>query len=506
MKNNIADIILKISMLINSEKNLERLLQSIMEESNQAVEADRSSLFILDKDTNFLWSKVALGTKAVEIRFPANIGIAGFVATTGNVLNIDNVYEDSRFNPDIDRKTGYQTRNILCVPMINRENQIYGVFESMNKKNGNFTKEDEEMLLSISAHAAIVIENVLLHKELMYAKEALTKENINLRNELSRTFYPDNVIGASPAIKEVLSLTKKVSGSRENILITGESGTGKELIAKTVHYSSPRRKHPLIILNCAAIPEGLLETELFGVEKGVATGVDKRIGKFEQATGGSLFLDEIADMSVSTQAKVLRIIQEKEFEKVGGRKTVQVDTRIIVATNKDLKREVREGRFREDLYYRLNVVRIHVPPLAERMEDVPLLLDHFIDLLCQENNRGKIEFTPEALNCLNSYHWPGNVRELQNEVKRLLAMNADSLITMKDLSKTITHDKVINRGKVSPLKEKVRTLEVEMIKNALEETKGNQMQTAKLLGLSRHGLIKKIKRYGLKDCRKSGKL
>jgi DNA-binding NtrC family response regulator len=219
-----------------------------------------------------------------------------------------------------------------------------------------------------------------------------------------------------------------------------------------------------------------------------------------------LFLDEIADMSVSTQAKVLRIIQEKEFEKVGGRKTVQVDTRIIAATNKDLKREVREGRFREDLYYRLNVVRIHVPPLAERMEDVPLLLNHFIDLLCQENNRGIIEFTPEAINCLNSYHWPGNVRELENEVKRLLALNAGSLITMEDLSKTITHDKVINRGKVSPLKEKVRTLEVEMIKNALEETKGNQVQTAKLLGLSRHGLIKKIKRYGLKDCRKSGKL
>ena len=188
MKKNIANIILKISELINSEKDFERLLESIMEESNKAVGADRSSLFILDKDTNYLWSKVALGTSGVEIRFPANIGIAGFVATTGEVLNIDNVYEDSRFNPEIDRKTGYKTRNILCVPMINREGQIYGVFESMNKKKGNFTKEDGEMLLALSAQAAIVIENTLLNQELMHAKDSLAKENINLRKELSRTF------------------------------------------------------------------------------------------------------------------------------------------------------------------------------------------------------------------------------------------------------------------------------------------------------------------------------
>ncbi len=505
MKKNIANIILKISELINSEKDFERLLESIMEESNKAVGADRSSLFILDKDTNYLWSKVALGTSGVEIRFPANIGIAGFVATTGKVLNIDNVYEDSRFNPEIDRKTGYKTKNIICVPMINREGQIYGVFESMNKRIGNFTKKDEETLLALSAQAAIVIENTLLHQELMHAKDFLAKENINLRNELSRTFYPDNIVGISPSIKEILSLIKKVSGSQENILITGESGTGKELVAKTIHYTSPRKKYPLITLNCAAIPEGLLETELFGVEKGVATGVDKRIGKFEQANKGSLFLDEISDMSLSTQAKVLRIIQERKFEKVGGRKTIHVDTRIIAATNKKLKHEVEKGHFREDLYYRLNVVTIHLPALAERKEDISLLLNHFIEMLCKQNNREIIKFTPEAMKSLSDYHWPGNVRELENEVKRLLTLSSNNLITSGDLSEAITNDKIVDREKVSQLKEKVRELEVKMIKNALKETNGNQLQTAKLLGLSRHGLIKKIKRYGLENCCKSAR-
>lgn len=505
MKKNIANIILKISRLINSERDFECLLESIMEEFNKAVEADRSSLFILDKDTNCLWSKVALGTSGVEIRFPAKVGIAGFVATTGKILNIDDVYEDSRFNPKIDRETGYKTRNILCVPMLNREGQIYGVFESMNKKNGDFTKEDGEMLLALSAQAAIVIENTLLHQEIMYAKDSLTKENINLRKELSRTFYPDNIVGISSSIKEVLSLIKKVAGSQENILISGESGTGKELVTKSIHYSSPRKKYPLVTLNCAAIPEGLLETELFGVEKGVATGVDKRIGKFEQANKGSLFLDEISDMSLSTQAKVLRIIQERKFEKVGGRKTINVDTRIIAATNKNLKHEVMKGRFREDLYYRLNVVAIHIPTLAERKEDVPLLLNHFIDLLCKQNNREIIKFTPEAMKSLRDYHWPGNVRELENEVKRLLTLSSDNLITLDDLSEAITNNKIIDREEVSPLKKKVRELEVKMIKNALKETNGNQLQTAKLLGLSRHGLIKKIKRYGLEDCCKSGR-
>ena len=505
MKRNIADIILKISWLINSERNIERLLESIMEESNRAVEADRSSLFILDKNTNYLWSKVALGTNGVEIRFPANIGIAGYVATTGKVLNIDNVYKDRRFNPDIDRKTGYKTRNILCVPMVNRDDQIYGVFESMNKRNGSFTKEDEDILLALSAQAAIVIENTLLHQELIHDKDALTRENIDLRRELSRTFYPDNIVGISPSIREILSLIKKVSSSQENILITGESGTGKELVAKTIHYTSPRRKHPLIILNCAAIPEGLLETELFGVEKGVATGIDKRIGKFEQANKGSLFLDEIADMSLSTQSKMLRVIQERKFEKVGGRKTIHVDARIIAATNKNLKHEVEKGRFREDLFYRLNVVRIPIPPLAERKEDIPLLVNHFSDLLCKQNNKDAIKFTPEAIKCLRDYYWPGNVRELENEIKRLLTLANNSLTTLNDLSKSITIKKTVDREEVSSLKEKVRELEVKMIKNALKETSGNQLQSAKLLGLSRHGLIKKIKRYGLEACYNSRK-
>ncbi|MGH7889111.1 MAG: sigma-54 interaction domain-containing protein, partial [Thermodesulfobacteriota bacterium] len=249
----------------------------------------------------------------------------------------------------------------------------------------------------------------------------------------SKSFI-SNIIGTGPKIQEVVKLIEKVSDSSISALITGESGTGKELAARTIHINSPRSDKPFIAINCAALPESLLESELFGIEKGVATGVEKRVGRIEAADGGTLFLDEIGDMSLSAQAKLLRVLQERKLERVGGRNTIEVDVRVIAATNKDLKKEIDKESFREDLYYRLNVVQIRMPPLRERRDDISLLANYFLTNFAGELGKGSINFSPEAMDRILKYNWPGNVRELENEVKRAAVLADGNVIEKGNLS------------------------------------------------------------------------
>ena len=329
-----------------------------------------------------------------------------------------------------------------------------------------------------------------------------------IREKTRGRFFVSNFIGTSFRIQEVVRLIEKIADSPLSILITGESGTGKELAARTVHYNSSRFGKPFIDINCAALPESLLESELFGIERGVATGVERRVGKIEMANGGTLFLDEIGDMSLSAQTKLLRVLQERKMERVGGRSAINVDVRVLAATNKDLKNEIKKGSFREDLYYRLNVVLVHMPPLREMKEDIPLLSQYFLSSFANELGRGSMHFTSGAMDCLVNYSWPGNVRELENEIKRAAILAGGDVIDESDLSENLRsveqRNPVLGRGELQhtpaeeenqSLKEAVEEFEIRLIKETLEKNRGNKQKTSKILGLTRQGLINKIKKY-----------
>ncbi len=341
--------------------------------------------------------------------------------------------------------------------------------------------------------------------ELEVARQRLALENKGLRQSLRGRFSPKRIIGQSRKMQEIIEQTERLADLPVNVLITGETGTGKELIAKTLHYNGIRKDGPFVAINCSAIPDSLFESELFGIEKGVATGVGKRIGRIEQAHGGTLFLDEIGDMPLSSQAKILRVLEEGEVLRVGGKSPVSVDIRIVAATNRDLRREIEQRRFREDLYFRIKVVNIHLPPLRERVEDIPILLNNFLRIYSHKFGRGGMKFSTEAMNCLKKYPWPGNVRELENEVERLVALAPYSVIRIEDLSQEI----LSSCGKMSTgegdevqmhsLEGVLNLQEMEqlLIKKALERTNNNKSQAARLLGISREGLRKKMARYGL---------
>ncbi|HXA51183.1 MAG TPA: sigma-54 dependent transcriptional regulator, partial [Candidatus Acidoferrum sp.] len=322
--------------------------------------------------------------------------------------------------------------------------------------------------------------------------------------EVESRYSTHGIIGGGQRIQQVVQLIERIRESTVNVLITGESGTGKELVAKAIHYTSPRAKRSFVALNCAALPETLVESELFGIEKGVATGVERRMGQFEKANGGTLFLDEIGDLSLTAQAKMLRVLQERVIERVGGRTSMPVDVRVLAATNKDLEAEIAKGAFREDLYYRIKVIHIHMPPLREIRDEVAVLAVHFLREYCRETGRPPLEFAPGVVRQLMASAWPGNIRQLRNEVMRLAACARGSRIEEEDLLLGLPAGArepelriVPKPAKLQSLKQATEDLERRMIGEALESTRQNQQQAARLLGMSRQGLINKMKRYSL---------
>jgi Nif-specific regulatory protein len=487
--------ILTICQRMNSVRDLGSLLDLVAREATRLLDADRASIFLLDRDTMELWSKVALGSGEI-LRFDARKGIAGAAALTGKVVNVSDAYSDSRFNPAIDTQTGYRTRSLLAVPLENLiDGEVVGAFEVLNKRNGVFNEEDEEVLKSLAAQSAIAIQTAR-------SISALTEENASLRREVEGQFARHRIIGTSPRIQAILQLIERIRDSSVNVLISGESGAGKDLVARALHFSSPRSRKPFICLNCAALPESLVETELFGIEKGVATGVNQRVGHFQAADGGTLFLDEIGDLSLTAQAKILRVLEAKVVERVGGRTSIPVDVRILSASNKELEAEIRKGNFREDLYYRLKVLHIRMPSLREIREDIPLLANHFLDE-CAHDTGKQVEFAPEVVRRMMEAEWPGNVRQLQNEIKRLVACAHKRVIGLEDLMEGLpemrNHDpKPPVSGAVS-IRTAVEALERRMIVETLLVTGNNQQKAAKSLGLSRQGLINKMKRYRLRS-------
>jgi nitrogen regulation protein NR(I) len=369
---------------------------------------------------------------------------------------------------------------------------------------------------------------IVIEKALSVSK--LQKENVMLKMQLKKKYNFKGLIGDSPRMQVVYELIEKIADTDSTVLITGESGTGKELIAKTVHYNNiSRAGGPFVPLNCAAIPKDLLESELFGHEKGAFTGaINTRIGRFELAQGGTLFLDEVGELDPSLQVKLLRVLQEREFERVGGVKTIKVDVRILAATNKDLEKATKDGLFREDLFYRLNVIPLHLPPLRSRVEDLTLLMAHFIQEFCRKRKREPFTFSPDAMECLMKYNWPGNVRELENLVERLTILATGPVVKVSDLPEklhqlTFTAVSSAASSAQAPgihgetdilraagqnntveigesginLNEMVSAMERNMIRKALEKAGGVRSKAAQLLGLNRTTLLEKIKKMGI---------
>jgi two-component system response regulator HydG len=338
-------------------------------------------------------------------------------------------------------------------------------------------------------------ELIFKTKKALYYRQ-LEEENILQKERLGLRFDLSSIIGTSPTMKKLFDTLAMAAPTEATVLLLGESGTGKELVANAVHQNSPRKDKPYVKVNCAALPETLLESELFGHEKGAFTGaIDKKKGRFERADGGTLFLDEIGEMSPPTQTKILRVLQEREFEAVGGTKTIKVDVRIIAATNKDLADEVKRGKFREDLYYRLNVVPITIPPLRERTEDIPLLAEHFLRIYSEKNKRNITGFGPGVMDAFIAYSWPGNVRELENIVERTVIMSREDTITLKDLPPVFAGPQ--GDGDRTPPPTSLRDVERETILKTLRQTGGNRTHAAQILGITRKTLQNKIKEYDL---------
>ena len=339
---------------------------------------------------------------------------------------------------------------------------------------------------------------ILVEKALEHYR--LREENVSLRERLSDRYDFSRIIGRSRPMRELFETLALVAPSDATVLIYGETGTGKELIANAIHENSPRAKKPFVKVSCAALPETLLESELFGYEKGAFTGaVSRKAGRFQLADGGTLFLDEVGDMSPATQVKLLRVLQEREFEPLGGTRSIKVDIRLITATNKDLEHEAKEGRFREDLFYRLNVVPVRLPPLRERKEDIPLLAEHFFRIYREKHSSPARGLLPKTMDALVRYDWPGNIRELENSIERAVLLGRAEYLAPTDLPPPLrTHEEEPPRISV-PTGMRLEDVEKELILQTLDETGGNRTQAAQILGISRKTIQNKLKDYGLEE-------
>ncbi len=486
------ETILQISRRLNRNEDMERLLVELAEAATRLIGADRASIFLWDKPNKLLVGRPALGVEGGELRIPHDAGIVGQVLHSGSARRVDHAGGgQSEINRRIDARTGYQTRTLLCVPLRGRRGELFGVFEMINKLAGNFTDEDQETLEELAGQAAILLENTQERQALLESRRLMTDqaaEGVRL-------------VGISPAVSALRSTISRVASTELAVLILGENGTGKEVVSQSIHYLSPRRHQPFIAVNCAALSETLLESELFGHEKGAFTDAHAaRPGKFELANGGTLFLDEIGDLSAGGQAKLLRVLEEKVVVRVGGTATIHTDARVIAATNQNLAQMVREKRFRQDLYFRLNVVSLELPPLRERREDVIVLAEHFLEDCSRKARRTPPRLASQARKRLEHHDWPGNVRELRNLMERLAFLCPEDEITADDPALTLTPWESPAKSLPSGLSLTAATdsFQAEYIQRAIDSHGGNVSAASRDLGLHRSNLYRKMKQLGMK--------
>ncbi len=522
-KNKIQQVLIEISKIVTSSLDLDEIFQSIMATIERSLKLEKGSLVLYDNASETLRLVAAVGLSTDEIEkgvYQLGEGVVGKVYESGEAMLIRSVANDPLFL----NRVGYLNHfkndphnvSLLAAP-VKSEQSIIGVLSVFLVHQKNM---DTQTYLDFLQVVASIISQALKIRQLVDdVKKEISRENILLKRELKEKYKFGSIIGRSKNMEKLFEKIQLVSDSRASVLITGESGTGKEMIASAIHYNSNRSEKPFIKINCAAIPENLLESELFGHTKGSFTGaVSDKKGKFEIADGGTIFLDEIGEMDLNLQSKLLRVLQEKEIEAVGSLKVKKVDIRILAATNANLETLITEKKFRSDLYYRLNVVNIHTPPLRERTEDIPLLTIHFIEKYSKENNKNIKGFTREVQKLLALYPWPGNVRELENVIERAVVMTQNSMLDESDFVEITEKLQSMNLpiAKVSEetssdlsaglysmpnldaidgraLEVVVGEVEARLIQYALKKFRYTKTRVAKFLGINRNTLDKRIK-------------
>lgn len=493
-------LLYEISKALNEHLDLKKALYKVLDILSNSMKMERGAISILDPLRNEINIEVAHGiskTAMERVKYKIGEGITGRVIETGKALAIPKISEEPLFlNRTASRKMKMQQEvSFICVP-VKKGKQVIGAFSVDKPYDETYSLKSGKKLMSVIA--TMIAQHVINLETIRLEKDQLREENRRLRNELENKYRITDIIGNSNKMREVYQMISQVSKSNATVLVRGESGTGKELVANSIHYNSLRAKGPFVKVNCAALPANLIESELFGHEKGAFTGaVKKKLGKFELANKGTIFLDEIGSIDQEVQVRLLRVLQEKEFERVGGHRTIKIDVRIIAATNKNLEDAVEKETFRGDLYYRLNVFPIYMPPLRERKTDILLLADYFLEKYAKENSKSIKRFSTPSIDMLVDYHWPGNVRELENCIERAVLLCEEGVIHSYHLPPTLQTGPESGTIPKASLEEAVSKLEREMLIDALKNTRGNVTQAAEMLKTTVRKFGYKARRYGV---------
>jgi len=493
-------LLFEISQILDASLDLRDVLGPVLNALAARMGVARSTLTLVNKETGELSIAAAHGLSASQQergRYRPGEGVTGRVVQTGRPAVVPRISEEPLFL----NRTGARKRlrkkdiSFICVP-IKLGNEVIGALSADRLFAEDVSLEEDVRLLSIIA--SMIAQAVRLRQTALEERQHLLEDNVRLRDELKDRFRPANIVGNSRGMQAVYDLIAQVCKSDTTVLIRGESGTGKELVANAIHYNSPRASKPLVKVNCAALPESVLESELFGHEKGAFTGaLAMRKGRFELAEGGTLFLDEIGDFSAATQIKLLRVLQEREFERVGGVTTIKADVRVIAATNRNLEALIESGKFRQDLYYRLNVFPIHIPPLRERKADILLLADYFVEKYAKANHKAVRRISTPAIDMLMAYHWPGNVRELENCIERAVVLSNDDVIHGHHLPPTLQTAEASGTTFSGTLQATLDNVERELLLDALKSARGNRAKAARALGISERLMGLRVKKHGI---------
>src|SRR5688572_5466056 len=492
-----------VSQALAGSVNLHAGLSGVLGILARRCAVVRGAVALLDEHTRELQIRAAVGLsrEGQATRYRVGEGITGTVAESGEPMVIPEISRDARF---LHRASGRQERlegefSFVCVPIVLHRRVVGTLWVELAHKPD---REFERLLKFLKVVGSMISQGVRIHRLLETERQKLVAENAQLRQELLGKYDFSGMVGSSGPMRQMYEEMARVTGTNTTVLIRGESGTGKELIASAIHYNSSRAKKPFIKVNCAALPETLVESELFGHERGAFTGAESRKkGRFEMANGGTLFLDEIGELDPGSQVKLLRVLQEREFERVGGTDPVRVDVRVIAATNRDLEKGLTEGRFREDLYYRLNVFPIFIPPLRARRSDILPLADHFAQKYASQHSKTIKRISTPAIDQLACYHWPGNVRELENTIERAVLMADGEVIHGHHLPPTLQTAEATGTVLSASLGGAVATFERSLIEDALKTTRGNRSKAARLLSTTERVINYKAKKYGINPAR-----
>jgi Nif-specific regulatory protein len=493
-------LLFSISQILDQSLDLKQVINPILKEVSAGLLIVRGSITLLDRKTGEIFIESAFGLSESERergRYKLGEGITGKVVQTGQPMIIPRISDSPDFLNRTGARKALSDRDLafLCVP-IKIGAETIGAFSMDTEPADQATLESKVRLVSIIC--SMIAQAVKIRQQVVEEKRFLLEENSRLQQELRDRFRPKNIIGNSKSMQAVFDSVAQVSKSDATVLIRGESGTGKELVAAAIHYNSLRATKSFVKVNCAALPESVIESELFGHEKGAFTGaLAQRKGRFELANGGTIFLDEIGDLSPIIQVKLLRVLQEKEFERVGGSETIRVNVRVVTATNRHLEQLMAENQFREDLYYRLNVFPVHLPPLRDRKSDILLLSDHFVEKYASANMKSVRRISTPAIDLLMNYHWPGNVRELENCVERAVLLTTDEVIHSHHLPPSLQSAESSGTPIEETLEAALEKHERELLADALKSTKGNMAKASKLLGLTERKMGLRIHKYDI---------